>query len=36
MTDMADLSLYLTNMNVSLGQTMETEKVSTCDAAFSV
>lgn len=25
--DMAELSLYLTNVNVSLGQTMDTEKV---------
>lgn len=31
LTEMADLSLYLTSVNVSLAQTMETEKVSPCD-----
>lgn len=27
---MEDMSLYLTNVNVSLGQTMDTDKVSRC------
>ncbi|XP_030574427.1 protein FAM177A1 [Archocentrus centrarchus] len=31
---MADLSLYLTNANVSLGQTMDTEKSTTGEADF--
>lgn len=30
-TEMADLSLYLSNVNVSLGQTMETDTVSLID-----
>lgn len=34
-TDMADLPLYLTNANVSLGQTMETDKVGLCEATFA-
>ncbi len=32
---MADLSLYLTNVSVSLGQTMETDKVSPCDTTLA-
>lgn len=36
MTEMAALSLYLTNVSVSLGQTMETDKVSPCGATLAV
>ena len=36
MSEMANVSLYLTNVNVSLGQTMETDKVSRCDTTFAV
>lgn len=35
-TKMSDLSLYLTNVNVSLGQTMETNKVGHCDATLAI
>lgn len=34
LTEMADLSLYLTTVNVSLGQTMESEKVSQLSSLF--
>ena len=34
-TVMADLSLYLTNVNVSLGKTMENDKVSPCGTTFA-
>ncbi len=33
---MAELSLHLANVNVSLGQTMETDKVSPCDTTLAV
>lgn len=32
---MSDLSLFLTNTSVSLGQTMETHKVSHCETALT-
>lgn len=34
-TKMSDLSLFLTNTSVSLGQTMETHKVSHCETTLT-